>query len=50
MVILLQIDLAFGDEPKIVFEGCYETEDISIFTWSSIPSIKHYCWLHNPIY
>jgi hypothetical protein len=33
LVILLQIDPAFGDEPKTVYEGCYETADISIFAW-----------------
>jgi hypothetical protein len=49
-VILLQIDPAFGDEPKIVYEGCYETKDISIFAWFLIPSVGHYCWLHDPIY
>jgi hypothetical protein len=31
LVILLQVDLASGDEPKTVCEGCYETEDKSIF-------------------
>jgi len=44
-VILLQVDPAFGDEPKIVCENYYETENISIFTWSSILSVGHYCWL-----
>jgi hypothetical protein len=49
LVILLQIDLNSGDEPKIVCESCYEIEDIFIFAWSSIPDIEHYCWLHGPI-
>jgi hypothetical protein len=49
-VILLQIDLAFGDELKTIYEGCYETEDISIFAWFSIPSVWHYRWLHGPIH
>jgi hypothetical protein len=31
LMILLQVDPAFGDEPKTVCEGCYETEDTSIF-------------------
>jgi hypothetical protein len=31
LVILLQVDLAFSDEPETVCEGCYETEDTSIF-------------------
>ncbi len=31
LVILLQIDPASGDEPETVYEGCYETEDTSIF-------------------
>jgi hypothetical protein len=48
-VILLQFDPASGDESEIVYEGCYETEDISIFAWSSIPSVGHYCWLRDPI-
>ncbi len=34
LVILLQVDLASGDKPETVCEGCYETEDISIFAWS----------------
>jgi hypothetical protein len=49
LVILLQVDLASGDEPETVYEGCYETEDISIFAWSSIPDIGHYRWLRGPI-
>ncbi len=32
LMILLQVDPASGDEPKTVYEGCYETEDTSIFT------------------
>jgi len=48
-VILLQVDLAFGDKPETVYEGCYENEDISIFTWSSIPGIGHYRWLRGSI-
>ncbi len=31
LVILLQVDLVSGDEPEIVCEGYYETEDTSIF-------------------
>jgi hypothetical protein len=34
LVILLQVDPASGEEPETVCEGCYETEDTSIFTWS----------------
>jgi hypothetical protein len=49
LVILLQVDPASGDEPETVYEGCYETEDTSIFTWSSILGIGHYCWLHDLI-
>jgi hypothetical protein len=41
-VILLQIDPTFGDEPKTIYEGCYETKDISIFAWFLIPDIGHY--------
>jgi hypothetical protein len=45
MVILLQVDPAFGDEPETVYESCYVTENIFIFAWSSISSIGHYHWL-----
>jgi len=31
LVILLQVDPTFGDEPETICEGCYETEDNSIF-------------------
>jgi hypothetical protein len=48
-VILLQVDLAFGDEPKIVYEVYYKTEDFSIFAWSSILGVGHYCWLRSLI-
>jgi hypothetical protein len=50
LVILLQINPASGDESKIVCEGCYETKDISIFAWSSIPGVGHYRWLRGPIH
>jgi hypothetical protein len=46
---LLQVDLAFGNELEIMYEGCYETENAFIFTWSSIPSVGHYRWLHGLI-
>jgi len=49
LVILLQVDPAFGDEPKTVYDGCYETEDISIFAWSSVFGIGHYRWLRDSI-
>jgi hypothetical protein len=49
LVILLQVNPAFGDEPEIVYEGCYETEDTSIFAWSSVFGIGHYRWLQGPI-
>ncbi len=49
LVILLQVDPAFGDEPEIVCEGCYETEDTSIFAWSSVLGVGHYRWLRGPI-
>jgi hypothetical protein len=49
LVILLQVDLASGDEPETVCEGCYETKDIFIFAWSSIPGVGHYRWLHGSI-
>jgi hypothetical protein len=50
LVILLQVDPAFGDEPETVCEGCYETEDTSIFAWSLVPGIGHYRWLSGPIH
>jgi hypothetical protein len=42
LVILLQVDPVSGDEPKIVCEGCCETEDTSIFAWSLVPGVGHY--------
>jgi hypothetical protein len=49
LVILLQVDPASGDKPETVCEGCYETEDTSIFAWSSVPDVGHYRWLRSPI-
>jgi len=49
LVILLQVDLASGDEPETVYEGCYESEDTSIFVWSSVLGVGHYCWLRSSI-
>ncbi len=49
LVILLQVDLASGDEPEIVCEGCYKIKDTSIFAWSLVPGISHYRWLSGPI-
>jgi hypothetical protein len=48
-MILLQVDPASGDELEIVCEGYYETKNTSIFAWSSIPGVGHYCWLRDPI-
>jgi hypothetical protein len=49
LVILLQVNPAFSDEPKIVYESCYETKDTSMFAWSLIPSVGHYRWLRGLI-
>jgi hypothetical protein len=49
LVILLQVDPASSDEPETVCKGCYETEDTSIFAWSSVPGVGHYRWLRDPI-
>ncbi len=49
LVILLQVDPASGDEPETIYEGFYETEDTSIFAWSSVPGVRHYRWLRGPI-
>jgi hypothetical protein len=49
LVILLQVNPASGDEPEIVYEGCYKIEDTSIFAWSSVPGVGHYRWLCGPI-
>ncbi len=49
LVILLQVNPASGDEPKTVCEGCYETKNIFIFVWSSIPGVGHYRWLRGLI-
>jgi len=50
LVILLQVDLAFDDEPEIIYKGFYKTKDTSIFAWFSISGVKHYHWLCGPIY
>jgi hypothetical protein len=50
LVILLQVDLASSDEPKIVCEGFHETKETFIFTWFSILGVRHYCWLCSPIH
>jgi len=44
-MISLQIDFVFSDEFETIYKSCYETEDTSIFAWSSIPSIGPYHWL-----
>jgi hypothetical protein len=49
LVILLQINPTYGDEPKNVYEGFYKIEYTSIFAWFSIRSIGHYRWLCNLI-
>jgi hypothetical protein len=48
-VILLQVDPASNDEPETIYEGCYEIEDASIFTWSLVTDVGHYCWLRGLI-
>jgi hypothetical protein len=49
LVILLQVDPIFNDEPETIYEGCYKIEDISIFAWSLVLGIGHYCWLRGLI-
>ncbi len=49
LVILLQVDFAFGDELETICEGYYKTKDTSIFAWSLVLGVGHYCWLHDSI-
>ncbi len=49
LVILLQVDLASGDEPETIYECYYEIEGTFIFAWSLIPGVGHYHWLHGSI-
>jgi hypothetical protein len=49
LVILLQVDFAFGDELEIICEGYYETKNTFIFAWFSNPDVGHYHWLRGPI-
>jgi hypothetical protein len=42
LVILLQVDLASGDELETVCESYYKTGDTSIFAWFSVPGVGHY--------
>ncbi len=49
LMILLQVDLASGDELEIIYEGCYKTKHTSIFTWSLIFGVEHYRWFRGPI-
>jgi hypothetical protein len=49
LVILLQVNPVFGDEPETIYEGLYKIRNTSIFAWSSIPCVGHYCWLLNLI-
>ncbi len=41
LVILLQVDPAFGDEPETIYEGCYEIKNTFIFTWSLVLDVGH---------
>jgi hypothetical protein len=50
LVILLEVNPTFGDEREIFYEGFYETEDTSIFTWFAILGVRHYRWLHGSIH
>ncbi len=49
-MILLQVDPAFSDESKTIYEGCYETKNTFIFAQSSILDIGHYRWLRGLIH
>ncbi len=44
LLILLQVNPAFGDELKTVYEGYYETEDTFIFARFSVLDVRHYRW------
>ncbi len=49
-MILLQVDPASGDKPETICEGCYDTENTSIFAWFSVPGVGHYRWLRGSIH
>ncbi len=49
LVILLQINLISGDELETICEGCYKTQDTTIFAWSSILGVGHHHWLRDSI-
>jgi hypothetical protein len=49
LVILLQVNLVSGDELETICEGCYKTQDTTIFAWSSILGVGHHHWLRDSI-
>jgi hypothetical protein len=50
LVILLQVDPTFSDEPKTIYEGCYKIKNTCIFAQFSILDIGHYHWLRGLIH
>jgi hypothetical protein len=42
LVILLQVDPIFNNEPKTIYECLYKIENTSIFAWSLIPDVEQY--------
>ncbi len=50
LVILLQVNPTFSNEPETIYEGLFRIENTSIFAWSLIPDVEQYRWFHSLIH
>jgi len=42
-VIVIGLEPAFKDHPKVLFEKCFYNEDTKVQAWSQVKGVGHYC-------
>ena len=49
VVIVLEVEPAYGDRPEAIFEGRFTNEDTEVQAWSMVEGVGHYRWLQGPM-
>jgi hypothetical protein len=41
-VLVLEVELATFDKPKIMYESIFESDEVTMLVWSTILDVGHY--------
>jgi hypothetical protein len=50
LLLVLKIELIINGDPKILYEGIYQGDEVVVQMWSAEPGLGHYQWLCGPLF